>query len=162
MARRAYTDEERAEALRIYEEQGPTAAQKQTGIHKATVTKWAKAAGKATVATQNTRKATEAAQVNNAERRAKLVERLYGLAEASVELVENPTEYQTILKGEMGGEGAAQPGFIPAQDKQREMTAIGIMLDKAAVLEKFDNDNGATEAKGLLLALAEQIGVGSE
>lgn len=162
MARRAYTDEKKAEALRIYEEHGPTAAQKQTGIHKATVSKWAKAAGVATVATENTRKATEAAQVNNAERRAKLVERLYGLAEASVELVEKPAEYQTILKGDMGREGPASPGFIPAQDKQREMTAIGIMLDKAAVLEKFDNDNGATEAKGLLLALAEQIGVGSE
>ena len=162
MTRRAHTDDEKAEALRIYEEHGPTAAQKQTGIHKATVTKWAKAAGVATVAVQNMREAREAIQESNAERRARLVQRLYGIAETSADLLENPAEYQTILKGEMGIERGGRPGFIPAQDKQRELTAMGIALDKAAMLEKFDNDNGAREAKGLLVSLAEQIGVGSE
>ena len=162
MARRAYTDEQREEALRLYETDGPSAVEKQLGIPKATVASWARRAGVHTVRNENVSARVDAAKLDNAERRANLVKRLYGLAEASVELVENPTEYQTILKGSMGVEDAASPGFIPAQDKQREMTAIGIMLDKAAVLEKFDNDNGAGEAKGLLLALAEQIGVGSE
>lgn len=162
MARRVYTDEQRAEALRLFETDGPSKAAKATGIAKGTIAGWAKAAGVRTVRNENVRARVDAAKLDNSERRANLVKRLYGLAEASVELVENPADYQTILKGSMGVEGAASPGFIPAQDKQREMTAIGIMLDKAAVLEKFDNDNGATEAKGLLLALAEQIGVGSE
>ena len=104
------------------------------------------------------RAANEAAKASNADRRASWVERLYGVAEQSME------SHRVILpsirrsQGRDGRRGSAQPGFIPAQDKQREMTAIGIMLDKAAVLEKFDNDNGATEAKGLLLALAEQMG----
>lgn len=162
MARRVYTEEQKAEALRIYENEGPSEAARQTGIPKGTIAAWGKRTGVQTYAAQNTREATEVAQANNAERRANLVKRLYGVAEQSMDLIESPNEYQTILKGSMGVEGAASPGFIPAQDKQREMTAIGIMLDKAAVLEKFDNDNGATEAKGLLLALAEQIGVGSE
>ena len=162
MARRAYTEDEKAEALRIYEEHGPTAAQKQTGIPKGTITRWAKAAGVETVSAENTRKATEAIQLTNAERRARLAERLYGIAETSADLLENPSEYQTILKGEMGVERGGRPGFIPAQDKQRELTAMGIAIDKAAMLEKFDNDNGAREAKGLLVSLAEQIGVGSE
>lgn len=162
MARRVYSDEQKAEALRIYEAEGTSAASKQAGIPKSTIDQWARKAGVRTVRNENVSARVDAAKLDNSERRAKLVERLYGVAEKSMDLIENPTEYQTILKGDMGREGAASPGFIPAQDKQREMTAIGIMLDKAAVLEKFDNDNGATEAKGLLLALAEQIGVGSE
>lgn len=162
MARRVYTNEEKAEALRIYEAEGPSAAEKQLGIPKATVASWARRAGVHTVRTENVRARVEAAQLDNAERRANLVKRLYGLAEASADLLEAPAEYQTILKGEMGIERGGRPGFVPAQDKQRELTSMGIALDKAAMLEKFDNDNGATEAKGLLVALAEQIGVASE
>lgn len=162
MARRAYTEDEKDEALRIYENEGPSAVEKQLGIPKGTVGRWAKAAQIGTVRTENVRARVEAAQLDNAERRANLVKRLYGIAEASVDLLEAPAEYQTILKGEMGIERGGRPGFVPAQDKQRELTAIGIALDKAEALEKFDNDNGATEAKGLLVALAEQIGVASE
>ena len=38
----------------------------------------------------------------------------------------------------MGVEGPEMPGFIPAQDKQREITAVGIILDKALTLESHD------------------------
>lgn len=162
MARRVYSDEEKAEALRIYEAEGTSAASKQTSIPKSTIDQWARKAGVRTVRAENVRARVEAAQLDNAERRARLVKRLYGIAEASADLIEAPEDYQTILKGEMGVERGARPGFVPAQDKQRELTSIGIALDKAESLEKFDNDNGATEAKGLLVALAEQIGVASE
>ena len=162
MARRAYTEDEKAEAVSLYESEGTSVASKKTGIPKNTIQGWARKAGVRTVRNENVSARVEAAQLDNAERRANLVKRLYGLAEASADLLENPAEYQTILKGEMGIERGGRPGFVPAQDKQRELTAIGIALDKAEALEKFNNDNGATEAKGLLLALAEQIGVGSE
>lgn len=162
MAKRVYTNEQKTEALRIYEAEGTSAASKQTGIPKSTIDQWARKAGVRTVRTENVRARVEAAQLDNAERRANLVKRLYGIAEAGVDLLEAPDEYQTILKGEMGIERGGRPGFVPAQDKQRELTAIGIALDKAEALEKFDNDNGSAEAKGLLVALAEQIGVASE
>ena len=162
MARRAYTDDEKAEALKLYEEHGPSAVQKRLGIPKGTVGRWAKAAQIGTVRSENVRARVEAAQLDNAERRALLVKRLYGLAETSMDLLEQPDEYKTILRGEFGVERADSPGFIPAQDKQRELTAIGIALDKAAVLEKFDHDGGATEAKGLLSALRDKIGMRHE
>ena len=79
MARRAYTEDEKAEALKLYEEQGPGAVQKQLGIPKGTVGRWAKAAGVGTVRTENVRARVEAAQLDNAERRANLVKRLYGV-----------------------------------------------------------------------------------
>lgn len=162
MARRAYTEEQKAEALKLYETDGPSKASKTLGIPKGTIAAWARRTGVQTVRTENVRARVEAAQLDNAERRALLVKRLYGLAESSMDLLEQPAEYQTILRKEFGVETPDSPGFVPAQDKQRELTAIGIAIDKAETLEKFDSDNGASAAKGLLVALAEQIGVASE
>ena len=107
------------------------------------------------------RAANEAAKASNADRRAKLVERLYGVAEQSMDLIESPAEYQTILKGEMGV-GSATAFRLRHRISNGNVLRSASCVDKAAVLEKFDNDNGAGEAKGLLLALAEQIGVASE
>ncbi|WP_313816359.1 hypothetical protein [Citricoccus sp.] len=157
MAKRTYTEEQRTEALRIYELEGPTAVQKKLGIPKNTVARWAKNVGVRTVRNAKTREATEAAQVDNAARRATIVSRLYGLAENTLGLLEKPGEYQTITKGSFGVDSAASLGFVPAQDKQREMTSLGIMLDKATVLEKVDNDNGTQGAKSMLDRLAHQL-----
>lgn len=162
MARRVYTDKQKTEALRLYEVEGLSAAHKQTGIPKTTIQSWAKKAGVRTSATENVRAANEAQSESFKARRQRITDRLYGLAESTLDVLENPDEYQTIMRGEMGAEVVRRPGFIPAQDKKNEATSLGIVLDKAEGLEKFDNDNGATEAKGLLVALAEQIGVGSE
>lgn len=161
MARR-YTDEQKAEALKLFEAEGPSAVKRQLGIPKSTIDQWARKAGVRTVRAENVRARVEAAQMDNAQRRANIVKRLYALAESDLQLLEDPKTYQTIMKGERGAEVTDTPGFVPAQDKQREMTAIGIALDKAETLEKFDNDSGAAAAKGLLVALAEQIGVAGD
>lgn len=138
MSRRAYSDEEKTEALRIYEAQGPAEAARQTGIPKGTIAAWGRRSGVRTSATQNTREANEAQSENFKARRNRIIGDLYGLAEDTVSLLKEPTQYQTILKGAMGVEGPEMPGFIPAQDKQREITAVGIMLDKALTLESHD------------------------
>jgi hypothetical protein len=39
---------------------------------------------------------------------------------------------------------------------------LGILVDKYAVLDARDDDNGVEEAKGLLVALRDQIGMGHE
>ena len=138
MARRAYTDEEREEALRLYEVEGLSVAHKQTSIPKTTISYWAKNAGVRTSGTQNVREANEANSENFKARRHAIIADLYGLAEDTMTLLKQPAQYQTILKGAMGVEGPEMPGFIPAQDKQREITAVGIMLDKALTLESHD------------------------
>lgn len=138
MARRVYTEDEKAEALRIYEEHGPSVAARETGIPKGTIAAWARRGGVRTSAPQNMREANEAQAENFKARRHAIIGRLYGLAEAGLDVLERPEEYQTILKGAMGVEGPVTPGFIPAQDRQRECTALGIALDKATTLENFD------------------------
>lgn len=138
MSRRVYTDEQREEALRLYADDGLAAAHNATGIPKQTIQSWAKRSGVRTSATQNMREANEAQSENFKARRNRIIGDLYGLAEDSVKLLKEPTQYQTILKGSMGVEGPEMPGFVPAQDKQREITAVGIMLDKALTLESHD------------------------
>lgn len=138
MSRRVYSDEQREEALRLYADDGLAAAHNATGIPKQTIQSWAKRSGVRTSATQNMREANEAQSENFKARRNRIIGDLYGLAEDTVGLLKDPTQYQTILKGSMGVEGPEMPGFIPAQDKQREITAVGIMLDKALTLESHD------------------------
>lgn len=85
VARRRYTDEQRAEALELYAEQGPTAVQAAMGIPKATVTNWAKAAGIGTVRNAKTAAATEARTLDLASRRVVLAEKLQTVAEVATE-----------------------------------------------------------------------------
>ena len=127
------------EALRITKPQGPAERRKanrnpqgQNRSHGDD------GSGVRTSATQNTREANEAQSENFKARRNRIIGDLYGLAEDTVSLLKDPAQYQTILKGSMGVEGPEMPGFIPAQDKQREITAVGIMLDKALTLESHD------------------------
>lgn len=70
MARRVYTDEEKAEALRIYESDGPSAVLRDLGIPKGTVSRWAKAAGIGTVRNEKMAEAREAADNDSATLRA--------------------------------------------------------------------------------------------
>lgn len=149
MARRVYTNEEKAEALRIYEAEGPSAAARETGIPKGTIAAWARRGGVRTSAPQNMREANEAQSENFKARRHAIIAELYDLAEADIRLLKSPQSYKTIMKGAMGVEGVEMPGFIPAQDKQREYTALGIALDKATTLENFDagsQDHNAVDA----------------
>lgn len=66
---RRYTDEQRAEALRLVEGQGTAHAHKVTGVPKPTLTRWAKAAGLDTgeAARRRTAAATEAVRARAAE-----------------------------------------------------------------------------------------------
>jgi transposase-like protein len=45
MARRSYTQEQRAEALKLYQEVGPSEAGRRLDIPNATIRQWAKRAG---------------------------------------------------------------------------------------------------------------------
>lgn len=88
------TPEQRAEAVAIYADHGPTEAAKLTGWNKGTVTKWAQAAGVETVANERTRQATEAASAAWAARRARLADETGRVAEKAL------TKVEVFLDGE--------------------------------------------------------------
>lgn len=142
-----YTEEQRAEALKLYEAEGPTAAGKKLGIPKETIMSWAKRAQVHTVRTESTRKAVEAKVVDGKLRRQNIVHRLYGQAEKVLDDLESE-EFRTILKGEYGSEHEVVLGFIPANDRKTLIQALGSAMVTTSKLESLDvtDDTAVTDS----------------
>lgn len=112
MARRSYTDQERARALELYREHGPAEAERRCGVPKKTISSWAARAGVQTDAPERTRAAIEQARLGWEQRRAGLADRLGEVAE--------------LLVGKIEEESAA--------DARRHATVVGIFVEKAELL----------------------------
>lgn len=153
-----YTQQQRTEALRIYETQGPTAVTKQLGIPKGTVTGWAKANGTRTVRTERTRHAVEAVQVDNKLRRQLIITRLFGQAEKMLDDLE-AEQFKTILRGEGGSEQEEVLEFVPTTDRRALIQSINTATNNAVNLEKVDADAGAEAGVNMLASLAAALGV---
>jgi len=140
-----YTPEQRAEALALYETDGPTAVTARFGIPKTTVASWAKNAGVRTVRTETTRAAVEAKVVDGKLRRQNIVHRLYGQAEKILDDLEGK-QFQTVAKG-MGGEDVTKTyAFVPPNDRKTLVQTAASAMTSAVNLEKVDADNGQSAA----------------
>ena len=69
MARSKYTDDQKAEALRLYETEGPAEAARRTGINKNTIASWAARKGLQTDAPARLAAAVEMARLTREEKR---------------------------------------------------------------------------------------------
>ena len=126
-----YTPEQRAEALKLYETDGPSAVTARFGIPKGTVAGWAKANGTRTVRTAKTSAATDAAQADAKAVRAMLASDGLNVARLATDLI------AARLSGDTTD--------IPVKDLA---TIYGIFTDKHVVLAKLDqgNDTAATDS----------------
>lgn len=153
--RKTYTDQEKAEALRMYEEEGPSAVQKNLGIPKGTVTGWAKEADIRTVRNEKTRDATAASQADAKALRAQL-EVLY--AQDALKLRAMLWQPSTIVSA-----GQVITTDLPTPEGMRNLaTASGIVFDKSVAARDADTDNGVRGAVSLLDSLREGLGMGRE
>ena len=153
-----YTPVQRAEALKLYEAEGPTAVTKQLGIPKGTVTGWAKANGTRTVRTERTRHAVEAVQVDNKLRRQNIITRLFSQAEKMLDDLEGE-KFQTVLRGEGGSEQEEVLDFVPTADRRALIQSINTATNNAVNLAKVDADAGAEAGVNMLASLAAALGV---
>lgn len=155
-----YTQEQRDEALALYETHGPTAVQEQLGIAKGTVTGWAKEAGIRTVRTSRTREATEAKVADAQERIAALRLVHIGIAENRAWMLRDVQAgravYQTVLKGSGGSEHEDELGFIPPNDFRSEMGAAGSSAAVIKSLAPADTQN-LDAAAGMLDRLVDGL-----
>lgn len=148
-----YTAEQRTEALRIYEAEGPTAVKDQLGIPKQTVMSWAKKAGVRTVRTARTREATEARAVDlkasRQELTALLLEDAHRLRKQLWEparLVNFGGKDNTLAEVTLD-----EPLFV---DKKNILSAVGIAVDRVIKLEAVDKtgeESGAAVDKWLAM-----------
>lgn len=150
MSRRVYTDEQREEALRLYETDGPRDAAEQTGIPKSTIQSWAKSAGVRTGRSQNARDATEAAQADAKALRAELS---LGLMQDAKRMREELWMPSIAISA---GQVVEAPRAVP-EVQLKMLTSIGIAIDKSATLDAVDNDGGVAEVVSMLDSLRERL-----
>lgn len=122
MARRRYSDDEKAEALRIYRDEGTTAAAKKTGIPKPTISSWARRGGMHTVRNQKTAAATEAATLDAAAARATVAANTIRAADKAAATILERLESEALT--------------IPLRELA---TVYGILVDKHVLLARLDN-----------------------
>lgn len=124
-----YTDEQKAEALKLYQSEGTRAAAKATGIPRSTIQGWAKTAGLRTERTSKTAAATEAAASEAARTRAEAALKAIILADK--------------LLGILAERIADESDDIPAKDLA---VMFGIMADKHRTLTEMDAANDSYAA----------------
>lgn len=141
MARRSYTDEQRAEALALYAEHGSAVAAERTGIPSGTVQSWAHRAGVATACTQERLALAESAMATLEQRKATLASDLMGdIERLRAQLFAPCTERKVVT---LAG-GAAMPSTWDIVDVELDqpsftdqracMTSIAIAVDKVQIL----------------------------
>lgn len=155
MAKRTYTEQQRNEALKLYETEGPSAASKTLEIPKSTIRNWARAEGVSTVPAQKTHAATQARATDLKARRTEISADLLDRYTFVMEKLTEQT--QTVSAGSVVTTEQPTPEAL-----QRLVTTAGILLDKHLALIKHDADNGAAEARSMLDALRTQLGMGGE
>jgi recombinational DNA repair ATPase RecF len=111
-----YQPELKAQALAIYTDHGGAEASRETGVPATTIRSWAHRAGVATVATEKTRAATEAARLRWKERRMELAHRVGEQAEEALR--------RTAMEIKSG----------KTSDAKNMATALAILIDKAQLL----------------------------
>lgn len=87
---RKWSDEQRAEALTLYVELGPSAASERTGIPKQLITRWGKAATLSTVTKVATREATEVVVAQRKLKRETALNEMHDLLLATIRAVYEP------------------------------------------------------------------------
>lgn len=119
--RKTYTDEQKREALHMYEEEGPSAVQKNLGIPKNTVVRWAKTAGVRTVRNPKTEAATQAAAVDAASIRQGVASKSISAADKAVSAILDRLD--------------TEAHDLPLKDLA---TVLGILTDKHAAIVRMD------------------------
>lgn len=109
----------------------------------------------------NTKNATRAKQADNKSLRTALSHRLLVKADQLLDQMERP---HTVWN--FGGKdntfNSTTVDRPPISDLRSLMTAAAVAIDKHAVLERIDSDNGAEAARSMLAGLAEGLRVAYE
>ncbi len=149
-----YTPEQKAEALRLYAEVGPSEAARQTGIPKSTVESWARRTGARTVATEQTRAATEAVRAESLATRERIRSKVLQRADRVLDrMVEQYEEF-------VGKDGDHAIYKEPPGDALRNMAiAFATLLDKYRLEMGESTARAELDVRGRVAAVAERMGL---
>lgn len=154
---RRYSEAEKAKALDLFVEIGPTKAAAELGIPKGTVAAWARKDGIKTQVSVKTRARIEARTLTLQERRAKLAQNLLEDAERLRADVYAEIEYFDWGGKDHTFDTQKVPRPIPA-DRLKLLQATSTALDQAEKLMAANSDT-RTEAMSMLDRLAKAAGL---
>ena len=130
MTRSTYTDKQKADALALYVEHGPSEASRRTGVPKGTLSRWAAAANLETSRPQKATEAAEAHRAYAAEQRELLKRELLTKA---LDLLARMDEPHQEFVGTQGKDVTYDRA--PAQAVKAYATSVGILIDKLRLEE---------------------------
>lgn len=144
--RRAYTPEQKTEALQLYVDHGPAEASRSTGIPAKTIASWAGRSGMQTDAASNTEHATRTAAASIATRKAALAQALLD----DIDMLRGRMRAAHIerkivtLSGGLHDQGTwkvaeVEHPSIPTGDLKALVTSVAILVDKVNVLAPTDS-----------------------
>lgn len=147
MTRRAYSEQERADALALYVEHGLADAARLSGVPRGTLSSWAARAGVQTDAAgaSRTRARIEAARARWAEvtqeHREELAGRLLAEVHTLLDQVQEPTTYHHVVTLSGGKDASASAEVVSvdvphpvAKDQQARVGAVAALVEKLQLL----------------------------
>lgn len=157
MPRTMITNHQRNQVLTLHADGlGRNEIAEKAGISTGSVTKIVHAAGRSFDRTK-TATAVAARQVDLADRRTRIIDRLYSRTEALLDRLE-ADKFDTILKASFGEEIASSLAFVPARDVRDLASSISQLAGQAARLEAVSSPE-AEKVKGLLGDIADHLGL---
>lgn len=131
---------------------------KELGWAPSTISAWAKREGLSFDRTM-TQDAVAAARLTRAERRSRIIDRLYDRADFLQDRLEAPT-FSTLVPAGMGESTTRDLEYVPSAEEKNLATSISTNLSTAARLELVDTDQGVGPVESMLGRLAERFGLG--
>lgn len=145
------------QARRLFEEgMSCRAIARELGVSPSTVSTWAKRE-ELSFDGSKTQAATAAARATRAERRGRIIDRLYDRAERILDRLEADTYTYRLVSGD--GVHTFHDEHPPAQDERSLSNAIGAYLVAAAKLELTDDGDGLAPVESMLGRLAQRFGL---
>jgi hypothetical protein len=152
-----HTSEVRAQALKIYSQQGAGAAARLTGVPRSTISRWVQIHKVKPFDRTSMAELQDMADMSRKARRDRLAERLLIVAETEIDRLRQPyTEYRTPA-------GAREPLQVKLReptpsDRKSIMTVAAIAIDKAQLLSgEATSRNEHVSIKEIEEALGEVI-----
>lgn len=129
---------------------------KELGVSPSTISGWAKREG-VSFDRAKTEDAVAAAKITRAERRGRIIDRLYARAERVLDRLEADSYLHRMASGE--GISTFRDPHPPAQDEKALAASVHQYLRDAADLELVDDGNGLTPVESMLGRLAQRFGL---
>jgi transposase-like protein len=134
VTRRRYTEAEKADAVALYLDHGPTIASDQTGIPSTTISSWAQRSGLASQRSEKLNAGVKASKLAWEERRTTLAHEMGQVAELALERCHSALTGDSLVIDAVNAKGEHYDRIPNPSDAKNLALTMAILADKAQLL----------------------------